>query len=133
MAVAVQGVDITPKIFPFTQQISFNATRYTQVPWGQAIIDETFQTNAIGAGDSGLLQLDIALPSDYVCMLRDLHMNVVDTANINWDLATFGLAVQTPGGPYKTSVTDFPEDEYSWYQLYEDTVTIPDRFGTNRS
>lgn len=132
MAIDFQGVDFTAKTFPFAQPASFNATRYSAVPWGQALVNESFQTTTIGAGNTGLLNIDIALPSDYVAMMRGFHLQVVDTASIGWFEAALGLAYQQPGGPYKTSVTDYPEDEYSWYQLLGDTLTTKDRFGTAR-
>lgn len=130
MAVDYLAVDISAKTFPFQQPVSFNASRYSTVPWGQAIINETFQTPTVGVGNTGLISLDIELPSDYVAMMRNFHLQVVDTASIEWRDACFGFAYQQPGGPYKTSVSEFPEDEYSWYQLVADEVTVPDRFAT---
>ena len=130
MATDFLAVDLKAKTFPFQQQASFNATRYSTVPWGQAIVNETFETPAVGVGNTGLISFDIELPSDYVAMLRNFHLQVVDTAVINWRDAVFGFAYQTPGGPYKTSVSEYPEDEYSWYQLVPDDTTVPDRFFT---
>jgi len=130
MALDYLAVDISAKTFPFQQQVSFNASRYSTVPWGQAIVNESFQTPAIGAGNTGLISLDIELPSDYVAMMRTFHLQVIDTATIEWRDACFGFAYQQPGGPYKNSVTEYPEDEYSWYQLVPDELIVPDRFGT---
>lgn len=132
MAVTIQTKDFTAKTFPFQQNASFNATRYSTVPWGQAIVNESFQTTAIGAGDTGSINIDIGLPSDYVAMLRTMHLQVVDTATINWFNAMMGFAYQTPGGPYKNSVAEYPEDEYSWYQLVSDDQAFYDRFGATR-
>lgn len=132
MAVEYLSVDVTAKTFPFQQPVSFNASRYTTVPWGQTIVNESFQTPVIGAGDTGLISIDIELPPDYVAMLRNFHLQVVDTAGINWRDAVFGFAYQQPGGPYKNSVADYPEDEYSWYQLVSDDVTTADRFFSTR-
>ena len=61
MAVTQQSVDITAKTFPFQQQASFNASRYSTVPWGQSIINETFETTVVGAGDEGLIIMNIEL------------------------------------------------------------------------
>ncbi len=132
MATDFQSVDITAKPFPFQQQASFNASRYSTVPWGQAIVNESFQTTTVGAGDDGLINIDIGLPADYVAMLRSLHLQVIDTAQVRWDEGTIGLAYQEPGGPYKNSVTEYPEDEYTWFQMIRDDVTVKDRFGTLR-
>lgn len=131
MAVDFQGVDLTAKTFPFEQPESFNASRYSTVPWGQALIDHSFETTTIAAGNSGLISMDIALPSDYVAMLRNFHLQVVDTATINWGACVMGFAYQSPGGPYKTSVTQYPEDEYQWYQLIADDISVRDRFTTD--
>lgn len=132
MATDFQGVDITAKPFPFQQQASFNASRYSTVPWGQAIVNESFQTTTTGAGNDGLINIDIALPADYVAIMRNFHMQIVDTAGIAWSEAVLGMAYQQPGGPYKNSVTEYPEDEYTWYQLASDGLVIKDRFSTNR-
>lgn len=132
MAVDYQGETFTARPFPFQQAASFNATRYSTVPWGQAWLDETFETTAIGAGNTGLIKIDVSLPSDYVALLRNFHLQVVDTANVSWKDAAVGFAFQTPGGPYKTSVTAFPEDEYLWYQLLRDNFSVKDRFATDR-
>lgn len=123
--------DIVAKTFPFQQQASFNATRYSTVPWGQALIDESFETPAISAGNDGLINIDVELPSDYVLLLRNFHLQVSDPNAINWGEAVVGFAYQTPGGPYKTSVSAYSEDEYSWYQLVPDGVGVKDRFNTS--
>ena len=132
MAVDFQAKDFTAKTFPYTQPASFNETRFGAVPWGQAIVNESFQTTTVGAGNEGLISIDIGLPSDYVALLRNFHLQVVDTAAIYWDEAIVGFAYQQPGGPYKESVTDYPEDEYSWYQLVSDGTTVRDRFSADR-
>lgn len=132
MAINYQTKDFTAKTFPFTQPSSFNASRYSTVPWGQAIINHSFQTTTIGAGNTGLISIDIGLPPDYVAMLRGFHLQVVDNASVSWDEAALGLAYQQPGGPYKNSVTEYPEDEYSWFQLVGDNMTSKDRFGAAR-
>ena len=131
MALTQLTREITAKTFPFTQPVSFNASRYSTVPWGQALINETFETPAIGGGDTGLVIVEVALPPDYVAMLRNFHLQIVDTGSINWKDAAVGFAYQQPGGPYKTSIAEYPEDEYSWYQLVRDVTSIPDRFATN--
>ena len=132
MATDYQTVNLTAKTFPFQQVSSFNASRYSTVPWGQAIVNHSFQTTTTGAGNDGLISIDVELPSDYVAMLRGFHLQVVDTATINWSEATLGFAYQEPGGPYKNSVTEYPEDEYSWYQLYSDQMLSKDRFASSR-
>lgn len=131
MAQQLLTVEVTAKTFPFTQPISFNAARYSTVPWGQAIVNETFETPATGAGDTGLVVVEVALPPDYVSMMRNFHLQVVDSSTVNWKDAAAGFAYQQPGGPYKNTIAEYPEDEYSWYQLVRDSTAIPDRFGTN--
>lgn len=133
MAVDFQAENFTAKTFPFQQVASFNATRYSTVPWGQAWVDESFDTTAIGAGNTGLINIDIGLPSDYVALLRNFHLQVVDTDSVSWKDAVLGFAFQSPGGPYQESVTDYPEDEYLWYQLLRDNFTVKDRFSTDRN
>lgn len=132
MALTTQGKEFSAKTFPFTQPASFNASRYSSVPWGQAIVNESFQTTTIGAGDTGLIIIALELPSDYVAMLRNFHLQIVDTAGISWASCQMGFAYQQPGGPYKNSIAEYPEDEYSWYNLTKGDYVTPDRFGTNR-
>ena len=132
MAIDTLTVDIVPKTFPFQQQASFNASRYTTVPWGQAIVNELIDTPATGAGNTGLTIIDIALPSDYVSIMRNLQIQMVDAANITWSNAVVGFAYQQPGGDYKTSVAAYPEKDYSWYQLFSAQVLVYDRFGSPR-
>jgi len=132
MATDFQGVDLTAKTFPYTQPASFNATRFGAVPWGQAIVNESFDTTTTSAGNDGLISIDISLPSDYVALLRNFHLQMVDTATINWRQASLGFAYQQPGGPYKKSVTAYPEAEYSWYHLVNDRFEIKDRFSSER-
>lgn len=130
MATDFLAVDITAKTFPFQQQASFNATRYSTVPWGQAIVNEAFETPAIGAGNDGLINVDIELPGDYVALMRNFHFQFADPNPINWGAngAVIGMAYQQPGGPYKDSVADFSEDEYTWLQLVSDDIAMKDRF-----
>lgn len=130
MATDFLGVDITAKTFPFTQPASFNATRYSTVPWGQAIVNHSFDTPAIAAGNDGSISIDIALPADYVAILRNFYLGIVDTAAVEWTEGMLGMAYQQPGGPYKESVTAYPEDEYTWYQLIGDDAAVRDRFNT---
>lgn len=117
MAVDYLAKDFLAKPFPFQQVSSFNATRYSTVPWGQAIVNESWQSPSTGAGNTGLMSIDIQLPQDYVAILRNFHLQAVDNAQINWGDAILGMAYQEPGGPYKNKVTDYPEDQYSWYEL----------------
>ena len=101
------------------------------MPWGQAIIDESFETPAVGAGNDGLINIDVDLPSDYVAMLRNFHLQVSDPNSIEWGSAVVGFAYQSPGGPYKTTVTAYSEDTYSWYQLIPDGILVKDRFASS--
>jgi hypothetical protein len=131
MATEFKGISVIAKPFPFQQQASFNASRYSTVPWGQAIVDMVDTTPAIGAGDDGLIKIDVDLPSDYVALLRNLQLNVSSSAGtVSWDEALVGMAYQTPGGPYKTSVTEFPELTYVWFQMVGDQQYIRDRFAS---
>lgn len=132
MATDFLGVDIRAKTFPFTQPASFNATRYSTVPWGQALINESFDTPAIAAGNNGLISIDIGLPADYVAILRNFYLAVVDTQSVAWNEAMLGIAYQQPGGPYKETISSYPEQDYSWYQLVGDRVGSKDRFTTDQ-
>lgn len=132
MAIDSLSVDVTAKTFPFTQNASFNASRYSSVPWGQALVNESFSTPSIGAGNEGTLIIDVELPADYVAMLRNFHLQIHSTGSISWDNTMLGLAYQNPGGPYKTSIAEYPDKNYSWYQLTSDDDALPDRFGSAR-
>ena len=132
MATDFLGVDIRAKTFPFTQPASFNATRYSTVPWGQALINESFDTPAIAAGNDGLINIDIGLPADYVAIIRNLYLAVVDTSGVFWNKAMLGIAYQQPGGPYKDTIASYPEQDYSWYQMIGDRTATKDRFATDQ-
>lgn len=132
MAVDSKSVDVTAKTFPFQQTASFNASRYTAVPWGQALVNEEIETPSVGAGDEGNIIIDVELPSDYVAMLRNFHLQIHSTSAINWDNTMLGLAYQNPGGPYKSSVAEYPDKNYVWYQLTSDDTAVYDRFNSIR-
>ena len=126
------GHDFQAKTFPFQQPVGFPLSSFTGVPWGQAIVDESWESQAIGVGDTGTINLDIQIPNDYVSLLRSFHLQAYDTATINWLFGTMGLAYQQPGGPYKTTVAEMPEKDYLWWQLVPAaTVHVRDRFSTS--
>jgi hypothetical protein len=126
------GHDFQAKTFPFQQPIGFPLSSFTGVPWGQAIVDESWESQAIGVGDTGTINLDIQVPNDYVSMLRSFHLQAYDAAVINWLTGTMGLAYQQPGGPYKTTTSEMPERDYLWWQLIPGvTLGVRDRFSTN--
>jgi hypothetical protein len=42
-----------------------------------------------------------------------------------------GLAYQNPGGPYKDNISDLPESQYLWWQLFPgNDIGVNDRFST---
>ncbi len=126
------GHDFAAKTFPFQQPVGFPLTSFSGIPWGQAIVNEVWESQVIGAGDTGTINLDIQVPNDYVSMLRSFHLQAYDTAGIEWAFGTMGLAYQNPGGPYKDDVSDLPESNYLWWQLVPSTdIHVRERFGTN--
>jgi len=125
------GHDFAAKTFPFQQPVGFPLTSFSGVPWGQAIVNEVWESQVIGAGDTGTINLDIQVPNDYVSMLRSFHLQAYDTASINWQFGAMGLAYQEPGGPYKDNISDLPESNYLWWHLIPSTgVSIRDRFSS---
>ncbi len=125
------GHDFAAKTFPFQQPVGFPLTSFSGVPWGQAIVNETWDSQVIGAGDTGTINLDIQVPNDYVSLLRSFHFQAYDQAGINWSYGAMGLAYQNPGGPYKNNITDLPESEYLWWQLFPgNDIGVNDRFST---
>jgi len=125
------GHDFQAKTFPYQQPVGFPSSSFTGVPWGQAIVDESWESQAIGVGDTGTINLDIQIPNDYVSLLRSFHLQAYDTASINWQYGLMGLAYQKPGGPYKTSVATMPEKDYLWWPLIPSgTIQVRDRFST---
>ena len=126
------GHDFQAKTFPFQQPVGFPLSSFTGVPWGQAIVDESWESQAIGVGDTGTINLDIQVPNDYVSILRSFHLQAYDTSAINWAYGTMGLAYQYPGGPYKTSVATMPEKDYLWWLLIPDdsSTNVRDRFSS---
>ena len=125
------GHDFAAKTFPFQQPVGFPLTSFSGVPWGQAIVNETWDSQAIGAGDTGTINLDIQVPNDYVSLLRTFHLQAYDQAAVQWSYGAMGLAYQNPGGPYKDNITDLPESEYLWWQVYPGNDTqVRDRFST---
>jgi hypothetical protein len=126
------GHDFAAKTFPFQQPVGFPLTSFSGVPWGQAIVNEVWESQAIGAGDTGTINLDIQVPNDYVSLLRTFHLQASDTAAINWTWGVMGLAYQDPGGPYKDNISDLPESNYLWWQLVpSNPISIRDRFSTD--
>jgi hypothetical protein len=132
MADEFLGKDFQAKTFAFRQPVPFEVSANSAIPWGQAIVNESFESQVIGTGDTGTLSIDIQLPSDYVSLMRSFHLQATDTSAINWVDGVIGLAYQQPGGPYKTSVTAFPEKDYLWFGLARSsTFTVRDRFSTD--
>lgn len=123
MADVVQTETFRARTFPFKQNVPFDAPAYPGVimPWGQAIVDQTFESDAIGAGDTGTLVMDIGLPADFCCMLRSLHISSKGLATNNWISGVIGLAYQMPGGPYKHNQVMLPEVDYLWWPLFSHT------------
>ena len=131
MADQFVGLDFDAKTFPFRQPIPFEASANSAVPWGQALVNESWDSQAISAGNTGTIGIDIKIPSDYVSVLRRLHFQAVSTASISWTYGDIGFAYQNPGGPYKTSTTAFSEAEYLWWDLIEGSeISTRDRFST---
>jgi len=126
------GHDFAAKTFPFQQPVGFPLTSFSGVPWGQAIVNEVWESQVIGAGDTGTINLDIQVPNDYVSLLRSFHLQAYDTAAITWASGTVGLAYQNPGGPYKDNISELPESNYLWWQLAPSVSrSTRDRFSTN--
>ena len=124
------GHDFAAKTFPFQQPVGFPLTSFSGVPWGQAIVNEVWQSQAIGAGDTGTINIDVQVPNDYVSLLRSLNLQSYDDAAIEWAFGGMGLAYQNPGGPYKDNVSDLPESNYLWWQLVPSSdINVRDRFG----
>ena len=115
------GHDFAAKTFPFQQPVGFPLTSFSGVPWGQAIVNEVWESQVIGAGDTGTINLDIQVPNDYVSLLRTFHLQAYDQAAINWSYGAVGLAYQNPGGPYKDNISELPESQYLWWQLFPGT------------
>jgi len=125
------GHDFAAKTFPYQQPVGFPLTSFSGVPWGQAIVNEVWESQVIGAGDTGTINIDVQIPNDYVSMLRSFHLQAYDTAAINWAFGYMGLAYQNPGGPYKDNVSDLPESNYLWWQLVPgNDVGVRERFST---
>ena len=132
MADTFVGHDFAAKTFPFQQPLGFPLTTFSGVPWGQGIVNEVWESQVIGAGDTGTINLDIQVPNDYVSLLRSFHLQASDTSSINWGYGVMGLAYQNPGGPYKNDVSDLPESNYLWWDLIPSAgSSIRDRFSTN--
>lgn len=131
MAVVVQTVDFTANVFPFKQPIpyDYDRGRSAAVPFGQAIVNETFTLNAIGVGDSGSANIGISLPPNYCSMLRSFHMNKKDVHTGNYTDGAIGLAYQNPGGPYGQTMAELPEIDYLYWSLVvseEEPITMRD-------
>jgi hypothetical protein len=117
MANVVQQIDVMAQTFPYRQAHAFSEPNSSYVPWGQAIVNKLFTSNAIGAGDTGTLVLDVNLPSDYVSMPRGFHLQSFSTTVNYWRDGILGVAYQQPGGPYEQSVMKLPETSYLWFPL----------------
>jgi hypothetical protein len=127
------GHDFSAKTFPFQQPVGFPSTSFTAVPWGQAIVNEAWQSQAIGAGNTGTINLDVEVPNDYVSLLRSFTLSATSGSTIGWNTGVVGLAYQQPGGPYKSSITELPETDYLWWNLSPAlTNHVRDRFSSTR-
>jgi len=132
MADEFLGKDFAAQTFPFRQPVPFGVSANNAVPWGQAIVSESFESQVIGTGDTGTLSIDVELPSDYVSILRSMHLGCSDPSAVNWTNGVMGLAYQQPGGPYKTSVATYPESQYLWWALLaSQSYAIRDRFSSS--
>ena len=131
MADQFLGLDFSAATFPFRQPVPFQVSANSAVPWGQGLLNESWDSQAISAGNTGTIGIDIKIPSDYVSVLRRIHLQAVSTNNIYWNYGDIGLAYQDPGGPYKTSVAAFPESEYLWWDLIAgQQISTRDRFAS---
>jgi|APSaa5957512535_1039671.scaffolds.fasta_scaffold107211_1 hypothetical protein len=117
MADQFVGHDFNAQTFPFRQPVPFEASANSAVPWGQALVNESWDSQAITAGNTGTIGIDIKLPSDYVSILRRFQLQSVSASTIAWLPGEIGFAYQNPGGPYKTTVAAFDEQTYNWYRL----------------
>jgi len=119
MADVVQTISMEPTVFPFAQgPFSDPGRKDAAVPWGQAVFNKAFQSDAIAAGNTGTLVIDFRLPKNYCCLLRSLHTSTAGTGANNWNLGVLGLAYQDPGGPYKNTMAALPETDYLWWNYY---------------
>ena len=125
------GHDFAAKTFPFQQPVGFPLTSFSGVPWGQAIVDESWESQGIGVGDTGTINVDVQVPNDYVSLLRSFHLQAYKAGqSIQWLNGKVGLAYQQPGGPYQTTTTALPEKYYLWWDLIpSDGSSVRDRFG----
>jgi hypothetical protein len=119
MATVVQNLDYAAKVFPYKQDIPFerNAGFQGSVPWGQAVVDETFTLDSVSAGDIASANIGINLPSNYCAMLRSLHLNQRSANYGLYSDGVLGLAYQLPGGPYKSTMAAMPEEDYLFWPL----------------
>jgi hypothetical protein len=117
MATVVQNLDYEATVFPYRQDIGFerNAGYQGAVPFGQAIVNEDFTLDSVGAGDVGSANIGIKLPSNYCAMLRSVHMNAHSGNQSVYSDGVLGLAYQDPGGPYKNTMAALPEEEYLFW------------------
>jgi hypothetical protein len=130
MADVQQVETFSAKLFPFDRYKDLVGVT-AAVPWGQAVIDSAFEANAIAAGNTGTLALDINLPPNYCCLLRSLHLSAYDVSTISWLSGLFGMAYQLPGGPYKNSMAALPEKDFLWWPLpTTDHAVVRNRSGT---
>jgi len=123
--------DFSVTTFPFKQSVPFDSTSYGSVPWGQGLLNENFDSQVVTGSDTGTLNIDIKLPSGLVSIPRAFHLQALSTGAISWGDGVVGYAYQNPGGPYKTSVATFPENDYLWWTLIRSkNQSYRDRFAS---
>ena len=123
--------DFSVTTFPFKQSEPFDRTSYGSVPWGQGQLNENFFSQSVTGSDTGTLNIDIKLPAGLVSIPRAFHLQALSTGEISWADGVVGYAYQNPGGPYKTSVATFPENDYLWWTLIKSqNQAFRDRFAS---
>jgi len=123
--------DFSVTTFPFKQSVPFDSTSYGSVPWVQGLLNENFDSQVVTGSDTGTLNIDIKLPSGLVSIPRAFHLQALSTGAISWGDGVVGYAYQNPGGPYKTSVATFPENDYLWWTLIRSkNQSYRDRFAS---
>jgi len=110
MALVVQAEVFTGILRPFQTQLAQEERARSSEPFGICTFSESFTVDAIGAGDSGRLDMRFDLPANFCYLLRGFNVGIRDgtTKATTWLNGLMQTVFQAQPGDPSTIVTQWP-------------------------